>query len=456
MVDIARVLIVDDDEKMRTILQKVLQRQGYDVTLAHNGQNAIHLLQKTGFDLVLSDIRMPGMDGLELLRQVREISTDTTVIMMTAFGSVDSAVEAMKQGAYDYINKPFKMDEVLICLSRAVEEKRLRYELISMREALEARYGFENIVGKSKPMQDMFDLIRRVAHTSATILIHGASGTGKELVAQAIHYNSPRKGNSFVPINCGAIPEDLLESELFGHVKGAFTGASGDKLGLFSEADEGTLFLDEISELSLAMQAKLLRVLQEKEVRRVGDTRSVSIDVRVIVASNKNLDVLVKTGLFREDLFYRLNVIPIVLPELRRRTEDIPLLVDHFLKKYADEAGSLKRISRDALAALMQYPWPGNVRELENAIERTAILCAQEEIGLEDLPRELYSSEGLSLSRAMQEGATLEELEKEYILRVLENEQGNQTKASEILGIDRRTLYRKLQRYEGDSDLDET
>jgi len=456
MVDIARVLIVDDDEKMRTILQKVLQRQGYDVTLAHNGQNAIHLLQKTGFDLVLSDIRMPGMDGLELLRQVREISTDTTVIMMTAFGSVDSAVEAMKQGAYDYINKPFKMDEVLICLSRAVEEKCLRYELISMREALEARYGFENIVGKSKPMQDMFDLIRRVAHTSATILIHGASGTGKELVAQAIHYNSPRKGNSFVPINCGAIPEDLLESELFGHVKGAFTGASGDKLGLFSEADEGTLFLDEISELSLAMQAKLLRVLQEKEVRRVGDTRSVSIDVRVIVASNKNLDVLVKTGLFREDLFYRLNVIPIVLPELRRRTEDIPLLVDHFLKKYADEAGSLKRISRDALAALMQYPWPGNVRELENAIERTAILCAQEEIGLEDLPRELYSSEGLSLSRAMQEGATLEELEKEYILRVLENEQGNQTKASEILGIDRRTLYRKLQRYEGDSDLDET
>lgn len=455
MADIARVLIVDDDEKMRTILQKVLEREGYDVTLAHNGQNAILHLQKTGFDLVLSDIRMPGMDGLELLQRVRDIATDTTVIMMTAFGSVDSAVEAMKQGAYDYINKPFKMDEVLICLSRAVEEKRLRHELISMREALEARYGFDNIVGKSKPMQDMFDLIRRVAHTSATVLIHGASGTGKELVAQAIHYNSPRKGNAFVPINCGAIPEDLLESELFGHVKGAFTGASGDKIGLFTEADGGTLFLDEISELSLAMQTKLLRVLQEKEVRRVGDIQSVSVDARVIVASNKNLDALVKTGLFREDLFYRLNVIPIVLPELRRRTEDIPLLVEHFLKKYADEVGSLKRISREALAALMQYPWPGNVRELENAVERTAILCAQEEIGLEDLPRELYSSEGLSLSRAMQDGATLEELEKEYILRVLENEQGNQTKASEILGIDRRTLYRKLQRYEGDSDVRE-
>ena len=453
MAEMVRVLIVDDDEKMRTILQKVLQREGYDVALANNGQNAIYHLQKTGFDLVLSDIRMPGMDGLELLQKIRDISTDITVVMMTAFGSVDSAVEAMKQGAYDYINKPFKMDEVLICLSRAVEEKRLRHELISMREALEARYGFDNIVGKSKPMQDMFDLIRRVAHTSATVLIHGASGTGKELVAQAIHYNSPRKGNAFVPINCGAIPEDLLESELFGHVKGAFTGASVDKLGLFSEADRGTLFLDEISELSLAMQTKLLRVVQEKEVRRVGDTQSVSIDVRVVAASNKNLDERVKTGLFREDLFYRLNVIPIVLPELRRRTEDIPLLVEHFLQKYADEAGSLKRMSREALAALMQYPWPGNVRELENTIERTAILCPQEEIGLDDLPRELHSPEGLSLSRAMQEGATLEDLEKEYIMRVLESFQGNQTKASEVLGIDRRTLYRKLQRYETGSEV---
>lgn len=448
MTEIVSVLIVDDDEKMRTILQKVLQREGYEVTLANNGQSAISLVKNDGFDLVVSDIRMPGMDGLTLLEHIRELSPDTTVIMMTAFGSVDSAVEAMKQGAYDYINKPFKMDEVLIILSRAVEEKRLRHELISMREALEARYGFENIVGKSKPMLDVFELIQRVAHTSATVLIHGASGTGKELVAQAIHYNSPRKDGSFVPVNCGAIPEDLLETELFGHVKGAFTGASGDKTGLFAEADHGTLFLDEISELSLPMQTKLLRVLQEKEVRRVGDTKSFSVDVRVIAASNKNLDERVKDGLFREDLFYRLNVIPIVLPELRRRVEDIPLLVQHFLKKYADEAGSLKRISREALAALMQYPWPGNVRELENAIERTAILCPQDEIGLEDLPRELYSSEGLSLSHAMQEGATLEELEKEYILRVLENEKGNQTRASEILGIDRRTLYRKLQRYE--------
>lgn len=455
MANIVRVLIVDDDEKMRTILQKVLQREGYDVTLAYNGQNAISLLTTTGFDLVVSDIRMPGMDGLELLQRIRDISPETTVIMMTAFGSVDSAVEAMKQGAYDYINKPFKMDEVLIILSRAVEEKRLRYELFSMREALEARYGFGNIIGKSKPMQDVFELVRRIAHTFATVLIQGASGTGKELVAQAIHYNSPRKENTFVPVNCGAIPEELLESELFGHVKGAFTGASGDKPGLFAEADGGTIFLDEISELSLAMQTKLLRVLQEREVRRVGDTRSVSVDVRVIAASNQNLDERVKTGLFREDLFYRLNVIPIVLPELRRRTEDIPLLVEHFLRKYEQEAGGLKRVSREALAALMQYPWPGNVRELENAIERTAILCPKEEIGLEELPRELYSSEGLSLSRAMQDGATLEELEKEYILRVLENVQGNQTKASEILGIDRRTLYRKLQRYEGGSETQE-
>lgn len=455
MSDQARVLIVDDDEKMRMMLQKVLQREGYDTALADSGEDALGRLKTTDFDVVLTDIRMPGMGGMALLKDIREASPETTVIMMTAFGSVDSAVEAMKQGAYDYINKPFKIDEALIVIARAVEEKRLRNELVVMREAIEARFGFGNIIGKSKPMQDMFGLIRRVAHTPATVLIRGASGTGKELVAQAIHFHSPRKGRAFVPINCGAIPEELIESELFGHVRGAFTGASADKPGLFAEADGGTLFLDEISELGLGMQTRLLRVLQEREVRRVGDTKSMPVDVRLIAASNRNLEECVETGTFREDLYYRLNVIPIALPELCRRTEDIPLLVEHFLKKYTSEAGGLKRISRAAMAVLMQYPWPGNVRELENIVERTAILCPNEEIGIDDLPREIHSLEGLSLSRAMQAGATLEDLEKEYILRVLEQTRGNQTRASEILGIDRRTLYRKLQRYEDGGEKDE-
>lgn len=448
MAEDVRLLIVDDDEKMRTLLQKVLVREQYETAVAESGDAALRQLEDTAFDVVLTDIKMPGMDGMALLKRVREISPETTVIMMTAFGSVDSAVEAMKRGAYDYINKPFKMDEVLIVISRAVEEKRLRRELVSMREALEARYAFGNIVGKSKPMQKVFDLIRRVAHTQATVLVQGASGTGKELVARAIHYNSPRKERPFVPVNCSAIPEELLESELFGHVKGAFTGAVSDKRGLFVEADGGTLFLDEISEMGPGMQTKLLRVLQEKEVRRVGDTRSTSIDVRVIAATNRRLEEEVKAGRFREDLYYRLNVIPLLLPHLRERTEDIPLLLDHFLQKYADEAGGVKRVSREAMAALMQYPWPGNVRELENAVERAAILCEGEEIGVEDLPAELRSPESVSLSRAAQEGATLEALEQEYVKMVLEQVEGNQTRAAEILGIDRRTLYRKLQRYE--------
>jgi DNA-binding NtrC family response regulator len=448
MSDEVQVLIVDDDEKMQNLLQKVLVRSGYSVSLAGNGEEAMERFEGCQFDIVLSDIRMPAMDGMALLKEIREKCPDTTVIMMTAFGTVDSAVEAMKEGAYDYISKPFKMDEVLIVLSRVVEEKRLRRELVSMREELAGRYSFDNIIGKSKPMQEVFDLIRRVAPTSATVLIRGKSGTGKELVARSLHFNSPRKDGAFVPVNCSAIPEDLLESELFGHVKGAFTGATADKQGLFLEADGGTIFLDEIAEMGTELQSKLLRVLQEKEVRPVGGTQHLSVDVRVLAATNQDLEAQVKKGAFREDLYYRLNVIPMTLPDLCARPEDIPLLVDHFLQKYADEAGGTKKVSKEALAAFLRHPWPGNVRELENMVERIAILCTGEEIQMDDIPPELRTAEGGLLARAAQEEISLDELEKEYIHMVLERTGGNQTQTSEILGIDRRTLYRKLQGYQ--------
>ena len=447
MSEVAQILIVDDDARMRGLLQKVLVREGYEVALAGSGAEALQEIGRQSFDIVLSDIRMPEMDGMALLGQVRDAAPETTVIMMTAFGSVESAVEAMKQGAYDYISKPFKMDEVLIVLSRVVEERGLRRELVSMRAALAERYSFGNIIGKSKPMQEVFDLIQRVAHSTATVLIRGRSGTGKELVARALHYNSPRQERPFVPVNCSAIPADLLESELFGHVKGSFTGAVADSPGLFVAADGGTLLLDEVSEMATEMQSKLLRVLQEREVRPVGGSGQVGVDVRVVAATNKNLQAQVENGGFREDLYYRLNVIPIRLPELRERLEDVPLLVTHFLEKYAGDVGGVTRISKEALAALMHYSWPGNVRELENVVERAAVLGRGEEIQVEDLPAELWAAEGGVLTRAIQQEISLEDLEKDYILLILERTEGNQTRAAEILGIDRRTLYRKLQGY---------
>ncbi|RMF91368.1 MAG: sigma-54-dependent Fis family transcriptional regulator, partial [Nitrospinota bacterium] len=379
---------------------------------------------------------------------VKDLSPDTMVVMMTAFGSVDSAVEAMKAGAYDYLSKPFKIEELLLILERALEKWRLHKEVTSLRHEVWGRYQFDNLIGKSKSMQDLFELIQRIAKAKTTVLIYGKSGTGKELVAKAIHYNSPRREKPFVTVNCAALPESLLESELFGHVKGAFTGATSNRKGLFEEATGGTVFLDEIGEISPALQVKLLRVLQEGEVKRVGQTSSIKVDFRLIAATNRDLSEAVRQGTFREDLYYRLNVISLSLPELKDRKEDIPLLANHFVKKYARQAQSpVEGISKEAMDLLLRYPWPGNVRELENVIERAVTLGKGPLITPEDLP-DLVREEHRQEYEALLEGdLSLEELEKEYIRRTLQKTRGHQTKTAAILGIDRRTLYRKIRKY---------
>jgi two-component system, NtrC family, response regulator AtoC len=445
------ILVVDDEAHMRELIVKVLAREGYSVQSLPRGQEVLQTLEEAPADLVISDIRMPEMDGLTLLQQVKRVAPETSVLMMTAFGSIDTAVQAIKAGAYDYLTKPFKNDELTVVVRRAMEERRLQAEVRALREEVRTKYTFSNILGKSKPMRDLFALISKVAGSRSTVLIQGKSGTGKELVAKAIHYNSPRHARPLVTINCGAIPKDLLESELFGHVKGAFTGAIANKRGLFEEADGGSLFLDEISELSPELQVKLLRVLQEREIRRVGDTRTVSIDVRLIAATNRDLVQAVNEGIFREDLYYRLNVIPIVLPDLKDRTEDVPVLATHFLMKYAKEADPpIEGISKDAMHLLLEYDWPGNVRELENVIERAVILAHGPQILPEDLPAQLRTHQTLvplQSKAASPHRPTLEELERDYIATVLRETRWHQMRAAHILGIDRRTLYRKIRTY---------
>jgi len=442
------ILVVDDDSHMRDLVVKVLTREGYTARALPRAQEVLKALEEVPSDLVLSDIRMPGMDGLALLREVKRVSPETSVILMTAFGSIDSAVQAMKAGAYDYLTKPFKLDELTVVVGRALEERRLRAEVQALREEVRTRYQFANIIGKSKPMQDLFALISKVATSRTTVLVQGKSGTGKELVAKAIHYNSPRRHRSLVTVNCSAIPKDLLESELFGHVRGAFTGAIAHKRGLFEEADGGSLFLDEIGELNPELQVKLLRVLQEREVKRVGDTQVHPVDVRLIAATNRDLAQAVKEGAFREDLYYRLNVIPIVIPELKERSEDIPLLATHFLLMYTKEANApIEGISKEAMRLLLEYDWPGNVRELENAIERGVILGRGPQLLPEDLPEPLRARQ-VERQREPNPGQpTLEELEREYITTVLQETGWHRLKAAQILGIDRRTLYRKIRTY---------
>lgn len=451
-----RVLIVDDEENMVHFLTKLLAHEGYEVKGVLSGTDALECIKDAAYDLVLCDLKLPGADGMEVLKAVRETLPEAVVVMITAYGTIPSAIEAIRAGAYDYVTKPFRAHEILAVVEKSLERIRLRREVEYLRRVVEQRFGFGGLVGKSKPMQEVYTQIEKVATSRGTVLIQGESGTGKELVAKAIHYMSLRKSAPFVVIDCGAIPEQLQESELFGHVKGAFTGAIATRRGLFEEAHHGTVFLDDVTGLPLGLQAKLLRALQEGEIRRVGDSRMIQVDVRVIAATNRDLEEEVRQGAFREDLYYRLNVFPIRLPPLRDRREDIPLLAEHFLAQSAEEAkGPPKRLSPDALRVLMNYPWPGNVRELEHALERAALLSDGELISERDLPPHLTLPRE-ELTVALPEDALtipettariVREVERELIRRALARTANNRTEAARLLGLSRRALVYKLKAY---------
>jgi len=444
-----RVLVIDDEENLRHYLQMVLGETGYQVETASDGEEALKKMQHQAWDIILCDIRMPRMDGMAFLKEAKAKGLEGTIIMMSAYGTVDTAVEAMKIGAYDYVSKPFNADEIILTIKKAEERERLREENARLKEEVQRDYDLKNIVAKSESMLKVFDLIKKVAKYKSSVLITGESGTGKELVARAIHYNSDRKDNSLISINCGAIPENLLESELFGHVKGAFTDAVRTKKGLFEMANQGTMFLDEVGELPQSLKVKLLRVLQDGEIRRVGDTDSFQVDVSLIAATAKDLANEVKNGRFREDLYYRLNVLPIHLPPLRERKEDIPSLVEHFLALYNKKLGlRIKGTSEGAMEQFLQYSWPGNVRELENIIERGMILAEKDTIGLEALP--IYVQEG-SQSTPVPSGLSIKkgarEMEIRLIKEALKKTRGNRLQASRILEISHKALLYKLKEY---------
>lgn len=447
-----RILVVDDEESMRDYLAILLRRDGYQVEVASDGQQAVTQLKDQAYDLIISDIKMPRLDGFGVLDYVNERCPGTAIIMITAFSTTEQAVDAMKKGAYDYITKPFKNEEIRLIVENALERIDLRRENQHLKKALGTRFSFSNIIGKSKLMQEVYSLIEKVAASKVNVLITGESGTGKELVAKAIHYNSERRDQPFIAINCGAIPENLLESELFGYEKGAFTGAVQQKQGLFEVADGGTLFLDEIAELPPLMQVKLLRVLQEHEFRRVGGTRNLKVDVRLVAATNKNLGDAVSGGSFREDLFYRLNVIQIGLPPLRERREDIPLLVEHFLEKLCK--AETMQVPDGVMRRLLDYNWPGNIRELENTIERCLVLGRGGSICESCLPAHIAgSSEGFSETRfLLPDGgfdldAHLGAIEKEILLQALERTGGIRKRAAELLGITFRSIRYRLAKF---------
>jgi len=447
-----KILIIDDEESMRHMLSLILKKEGYQVHAAAGGREALDLLSSHSFDFILSDIIMPEMDGLELLQALKDRKVEATIIMMSAFGTINTAVEAMKRGAYDYISKPFRPDEVLMALRKAEERESLRQENIRLRQEVLREYSFGNIIGKSPRMLQIFALIKKVSDYKTSVLLVGESGTGKEMVARCLHYNSSRSKGAFIAVNCGAIPETLLESELFGHEKGAFTDAKKEKRGSFEMAHEGTLFLDEVGELSPSAQVKLLRALQEGEIKRLGSERSIKVDVRIIAATVKDLSKEVAAGRFREDLFYRLNVLQINLPPLRERKEDIPLLIEHFIQKYnARHKLSIEGISEEALASLLDYSWPGNVRELENIIERAMILSQGRRIMAENLPAEIKSPEQNRIKKLMEEEISIKKatrlLEEELIRKALQKTGGNRTQAAKILEISHPALLSKIKEY---------
>ncbi len=448
--DNARLLVVDDEESMCKFMQIFLSKEGYDVTATADPIEAVAKIEKEDYDLLIADLMMPEMSGLELLARAKGIDPGLNVIVMTAFASVDSAIEALKKGASDYVTKPFKVDEIKIAIAKTLEQKKIVRENASLKRQLKKEFQFNNFISASPQIIEMKKLAERVAATDSTVLIGGESGTGKELVARAIHNHSLRAGKPFVSINCAALPETLLESELFGHSRGAFTGAVKDKDGLFKVADGGTFLLDEVGETSPAIQVKLLRVLEEKEITPLGATKPVPVDVRLIASTNADLEQDVKSGKFRADLYYRLHVIPIVIPPLRERSEDIKLLVNHFLKRLAErEKAKLKGITEPALKMLAAYPWPGNVRELENVIEQGYLLCKNEQLDIEDFPERVRAGTIPQLVEPNHpQTPTLEEVEKAYIFWTLEKTGWQKTRAAQILGIDASTLYRKIERYQ--------
>jgi DNA-binding NtrC family response regulator len=448
-----RVLIVDDEANARTALAELLRDEGYAVETAADGFKALPKLEEFAPDVVVTDLKMPGLSGLELMDKVRERDPSCITIVMTAFGAIETAVQAMRQGAADYLTKPVNVEELSLVLKRELERKRLRAEAGQLRERLSERHRISNIIGSSPPMQQVFDTVLQVAPSRASVLITGESGTGKELIAAAIHEHSPRSKGPFVKLHCAALAESLLESELFGHERGAFTGAVGRREGRFEQADGGTIFLDEIGEISPATQVKILRFLQEHEFERVGGNQTVKVDVRIVAATNRDLLQRVRDGQFREDLYYRLNVVSIDMPSLRRRPSDIPLLASHFLHKYARENGkTLEGFTDEALAQLAHYDWPGNVRELENAIERAVVVCKKTRVGVEDLTAAIAAAVHRPDGMPAIPGATMDEIERYAILKTLEHTGGSTSRAAEMLGISPRTIQYRLQQYGGRTD----
>jgi DNA-binding NtrC family response regulator len=446
-----KVLVVDDEEIMRDVLSTLLASENYKVDLAQNGVQALEMMRDKDYSVVLLDLMMPDLDGLQVLEEIKKLENSPVAVILTAFGSIEKAVKATKLGAFDFITKPFKNDEILLAVKNAVEQRELRAENLRLKQSLRERYNFRNIIGKSAGMQQIFDLITQVAPRRSTILIQGESGTGKELVARAIHAASGRADAPFVAINCGNIPSDLLESEIFGHVRGAYTGATSAKKGLFEVADRGTLFLDEVATISMEIQSKLLRVIQEREFRRLGGLENIKVDVRIIAATNTDLQTAVQQGTFRDDLYYRLNVIVIKIPPLHERSEDIPLLVDHFIRKYCQEnERELCTTDPSALKVLMDYHWPGNVRELENVIERAVVLSSANVITSDLFPKNITTVAPDAPIRFPLDGLPLKErvtnFEKALIMAALGKTDWNQKKAARLLSVNATTLSEKLKR----------